>query len=64
MNANKRQPLFYEIHPEKAQRLAREQIADGWSKEEIRNYFCALGYDIFFFNVLWRDIEAQSFFGV
>lgn len=42
------QKMFYELYPDKAKELITSQIVDGWLYQEIKDYFYALGYDIFF----------------
>lgn len=39
---------FYEAHTDKAKALVAQQILEGWTFEECRQYFFALGYDYFF----------------
>lgn len=47
MNATKSK-LFYEEHAEKLAPFVAEQLKDGWTADDIKEYFRNLGYDYFF----------------
>lgn len=40
--------MFYELNKDKAQQLVEQQKFDGWSLEDVKNYWYSLGYDVFF----------------
>ena len=50
--------MYYEQNISDAVVLVRSQLADGWTKEDIAEYFHVLGYDVFFFNKIWALVNA------
>ena len=51
---------FYEQHRDKAQDLVRQQLADGWQPNDIRLYWRALDYDLFFERSVIEPILKQQ----
>lgn len=48
---------YYNTHRSEALDLARQQLTDGWTTEDVNDYFHALGVDMFVLN--WVNCQLK-----
>lgn len=51
---------FYELNPNAAKALVAKQVFDGWTQDEIKEYFYNLGCGIFFVRDLVNPFFINS----